>query len=402
MQTREAESESEAKPYRSLLDRTAPLLAFFFLAWCALSRWRTHDLQRQLEAQMRATEDVGRLRAELVQLRDHRLRDDRPVDLPPLHGIVQTLDQLAHVSEDAELGIAARQLELALAPLLRDSGADRNDRLWSASRSALAAVTAVETRLGLHLSNLLRRLDNHWRALDLVIVVSLLLAGWSLLLLRRLERRRRELELVRAEAARRSSHDSLTGLWNREAILGLLREELVRASRTQTPTGVILVDLDRFQELNLMLGEDQGDFILRQVGARLGSVVRPYDTLGRFGGDSFLVVLPSCDSLATGAVADRLVHAVNSQEMDHAVGRVLVTISLAHATVTEPREVDPSLLLHRLNERLSGPRIAGTGPPDPARILSVEVDPAAASAAGDRDSGNHWISSGSTSNTSMP
>lgn len=382
MQSRDAEIESEAKPDRSLLHRSAPFLFLFFLAWCALSLWRTHDLQRQLEAQMRATEDVRQLRAELVQLRDSRLREDGPVDLPPLHGIVQTLDQLAHVSEDAELGVAARQLELALAPLLRESEEERNDLLWSASRSALAAVTAVETRLGLHLSNLLRRLDTHWRSLDLVIAVAMALAAFCLILLRRLERRRNELEKVRTESAKRSSHDSLTGLWNREAILGLLREELVRASRTQTPTGVILADLDRFQELNLMLGEDQGDFILRQVGARLGSVVRPYDTLGRFGGDSFLVVLPSCDRLATGAVADRLVHAVNSQEMDHAVGRVLVTISLAHTTVNEPREVDPSLLLHRLNERLSGPRIAGTAPPDPARILAVEVDPAA-TAAGD-------------------
>ena len=116
MQSREAESESEARSDRSLLDRSAPVLALFFLCWCALSLWRTHDLERQLEAQMRATEDVRRLRAELVQLRDQRLRDDGPVDLPPLHGIIQTLDQLAHVSEDAELGIAARQLELALAP----------------------------------------------------------------------------------------------------------------------------------------------------------------------------------------------------------------------------------------------------------------------------------------------
>lgn len=125
--------------------------------------------------------------------------------------------------------------------------------------------------------------------------------------------------------------------------------------------GVILVDIDGFQQVNVLLGHDQGDFILEQLAGRLGSFVRPYDTMGRFGGDSFLIVLPMCDETATGNVAERLREAVNDREMEHALGRIHVTVSLAWGTVVAPEDADADLLIHRLQDRIDGLQEEGPG-----------------------------------------
>ena len=85
-------------------------------------------------------------------------------------------------------------------------------------------------------------------------------------------------------------------------------------------------------------------------------MVRPYDTLGRFGGDEFLVVLPACDATATADVAERLRAAVNERDVETGLGKVRATVSLAHATLEAGDSHDPDLLLHRLQEAIDGVR----------------------------------------------
>ena len=101
------------------------------------------------------------------------------------------------------------------------------------------------------------------------------------------ERKRAELEL-----AHQVTHDSLTGLPNRTLFLERLGLTLARVERSDRACAVLFVDLDRFKTVNENLGHDVGDRLLRAAGDRLRTLVRPSDTVARFGGDEFMIL---CD-----------------------------------------------------------------------------------------------------------
>jgi len=104
-------------------------------------------------------------------------------------------------------------------------------------------------------------------------------------------------QLVSARESMRhaATHDSLTGLTNRGEILAMLERELERARRERKPVAVILCDVDHFKNVNDTLGHLFGDEALREIGRRLRTQLRVYDGVGRYGGEEFLMVLPSCD-----------------------------------------------------------------------------------------------------------
>jgi diguanylate cyclase (GGDEF)-like protein len=109
------------------------------------------------------------------------------------------------------------------------------------------------------------------------------------------------------EARRQAVTDDLTGLPNRRLFQQRLGEALVHVRTSQESIAVLIVDLDRFKELNDTLGHHSGDVLLRQLGSRLASVLRPVDTLARLGGDEFGIVLGSpSDGPFALSVADRV------------------------------------------------------------------------------------------------
>ncbi len=89
-----------------------------------------------------------------------------------------------------------------------------------------------------------------------------------------------------------ANHDSLTGLVNRNVLLSLLAEEIVRNPKADTKIGVVIVDLDNFKRINDEISYSTGDRILYEVSQRLVKTVRSADILGRTGGDEFAVILP--------------------------------------------------------------------------------------------------------------
>ncbi len=128
-----------------------------------------------------------------------------------------------------------------------------------------------------------------------------------------------------------ATRDALTGIWNRAAVLEMLERELARATRQKTPVGVLLIDLDHFKLVNDTHGHLAGDRVLREVAQRLLTELRPYDAVGRYGGEEFLVVLPGCDAGVTLRLAERLRNAVADEPVDAGEVRLPITLSVGAA-----------------------------------------------------------------------
>jgi diguanylate cyclase (GGDEF)-like protein len=120
----------------------------------------------------------------------------------------------------------------------------------------------------------------------------------------------------RAETSERryrhlASHDALTGAGNRSMLLERLEHAMTRRVEERSMLAVVFVDLDRFKAINDHFSHDAGDHVLKTVATRIQALVRPHDTVVRWGGDEFIVLLQSVESAAAAtAVADRIAAAV--------------------------------------------------------------------------------------------
>lgn len=128
----------------------------------------------------------------------------------------------------------------------------------------------------------------------------------------------------------RATHDSLTGLWNRAAILDILKREMIRSQREGTAVGVLLADLDHFKNINDTYGHLAGDAVLREVAQRLNAGVRAYDAVGRYGGEEFLIVLSACEEEPIKH-AERIRTLISADPIGTAEGAIPVTLSLGAA-----------------------------------------------------------------------
>jgi diguanylate cyclase (GGDEF)-like protein len=132
-----------------------------------------------------------------------------------------------------------------------------------------------------------------------------------------------------------AAHDALTGLWNRGAIIDLLKREVSRRQRTGDALGVIMADIDYFKKINDTHGHLIGDAVLQEVTRRLAVGVRPYDVVGRYGGEEFLVVFPGCNAANLIVGAERLRHCIGDQPIETSAGQISVTLSLGLASVEQ-------------------------------------------------------------------
>lgn len=104
--------------------------------------------------------------------------------------------------------------------------------------------------------------------------------------------------------------DQLTGLYNRYKLIEVLEYELEQSRRYQSPFSVILLDVDDFKHINDNLGHHEGDRVLCGIAKAMKEQVRSADTLGRWGGEEFLVILPKTDATGAVLVADKICQAV--------------------------------------------------------------------------------------------
>jgi len=171
--------------------------------------------------------------------------------------------------------------------------------------------------------------DEAVRTIALVTVLGLALV-W-LLLFRTVRTASTKLRLSAEENARLALLDPLTGLPNRRLLNERLEIAVSDAVRDGRHVGLLLLDVDRFKEINDSLGHDRGDQLLVQVAERLRELVRETDTVARLGGDEFAIVLKTVRSIDDGVMfAERVLQAFDAPyEIDGLVLHVETSIGLA-------------------------------------------------------------------------
>ncbi len=146
-------------------------------------------------------------------------------------------------------------------------------------------------------------------------------------------------------------HDPLTGLANRPLFLNHLELGLARARRSATQVAVALLDLDRFKDVNDELGHDVGDHLLKAVARRLESLVRASDTVARFGGDEFLLILTDLEGVEDAvSLAAKIVSSFDEpvQVSGH---EIAITTSMGLALYPTDAE-DADLLVKRADKAM--------------------------------------------------
>lgn len=166
---------------------------------------------------------------------------------------------------------------------------------------------------------------------------------------------RREAE---AKVRHMALHDALTGLPNRTLFRDRLDQAINHARRARTCFAVLACDLDRFKAVNDSLGHPAGDALLCVVAERMRTVLRPYDTLARFGGDEFAIVLAYLDAASdAGDIAERLIAAVSDPiNLDGQSVEVGVSIGVAIAMSSDR---DPDQLFKHADIALYEAKAAG-------------------------------------------
>jgi two-component system cell cycle response regulator len=157
---------------------------------------------------------------------------------------------------------------------------------------------------------------------------------------------------AREELRFRATHDELTGLSNRRVVLEAIDREYARRRREGGNLGIILIDLDHFKNVNDTYGHLAGDAVLKEAARRMTASVRPYDTVGRYGGEEFLVVAPSCNSSGAVKLAERIRESIQALPMPSVAGPVSITASCGVAVSNTAKPLDPQELLRSADEAL--------------------------------------------------
>lgn len=173
-------------------------------------------------------------------------------------------------------------------------------------------------------------------------------------------------ELLQTQAALRdqATHDSLTRVFNRHSIFEALDRELSRGERESLPIGVALLDIDFFKHVNDNYGHIAGDAILSETARRIKASIRKYDSIGRYGGEEFLIILPGCDESCTRSQSERIRLSLSNEPMpivEDAVSHtsLALTASFGCTTALPGKKVSSETLIRIADECLYEAKRAG-------------------------------------------
>lgn len=149
-----------------------------------------------------------------------------------------------------------------------------------------------------------------------------------------------ELLAAKEEIRIQSQTDALTGISNRRAIFERLDGELNRAERDKKSLSIAMLDIDHFKVVNDTYGHQAGDAVLAECVARISDTIRPYDFIGRYGGEEFLLVLPGTDETTAAIVCERILEKVQTGPFVFNGVRIEFTVSIGLATWSGTEDVD--------------------------------------------------------------
>jgi two-component system, cell cycle response regulator len=161
---------------------------------------------------------------------------------------------------------------------------------------------------------------------------------------RRIAERQQVLYEQREALRHQSLHDPLTGLFNRAGVMQALHADIADVSRNGGALGVAMVDLDRFKRINDTWGHAAGDDVLVEAARRIRTTLRPYDHVGRVGGEELLIVAPRCDSEGLRKLGERVRAAIADQPVPTRAGPLEVTASLGLAWADVGFDADRMLI----------------------------------------------------------
>ncbi|MGC9454237.1 MAG: GGDEF domain-containing response regulator [Phycisphaerae bacterium] len=168
-----------------------------------------------------------------------------------------------------------------------------------------------------------------------------------------------EIIAARESLREQATHDMLTGLLNRPAIIDTLQRALDYAEREGSTVGVVMADLDHFKQINDTHGHKAGDTVLREASRRMRSVLRTYDSIGRYGGEEFLLVLPGCDEDGSMALAERVRCCLAGEPIRLCDDSLDVTVSLGVSVVQGGEHTSADSAIHAADDALYRAKDAG-------------------------------------------
>jgi diguanylate cyclase (GGDEF)-like protein len=150
---------------------------------------------------------------------------------------------------------------------------------------------------------------------------------------------------------RLANFDSLTGLYNRRAILGKLRDLINRANRYKEDFSLSMLDIDHFKRVNDRYGHLTGDGVLEKIAALIRRNIRDTDIVGRYGGEEFITILPQTTLSSAWVVAERIRGIIEKTEMKDSAGNVF-TMTVSQGLAGWERGEDAYPLISRADEAL--------------------------------------------------
>lgn len=168
-----------------------------------------------------------------------------------------------------------------------------------------------------------------------------------------------ELKRAREDLRFKASHDSLTLLLNRGAILEQLERELARCARENLCMAVLMADLDHFKDVNDRYGHPVGDEVLREIASRFAGAIRGYDLVGRYGGEEFLAILTQCNASGAMTRAEQLRQIIAAAPIATAAGQIPMTVSLGVMASADWNNPGADLLLREVDVALYAAKAAG-------------------------------------------
>lgn len=145
----------------------------------------------------------------------------------------------------------------------------------------------------------------------------------------------------------RAATDELTGLPNQGKIMNILKEEIERSNRYSRPVSIIMLDIDRFKDINDDYGHPAGNFILKEIADFFREDIRRVDSVGRYGGEEFLFVLPETLEDQAYTLADRVRNNVKDRDFIWKDQVMSITVSCGIAEMVPELEIDSEEFLDR-------------------------------------------------------